>query len=50
MIVCAASLLARNPRPTAEEVTAGMDGHLCRCATYVRIQRAVLRVANGGAA
>lgn len=48
MIVAGASLLADNPRPTAEDVKAGMNGHLCRCAAYTRITRAVLRAAESG--
>lgn len=50
MIIAAASLLAGNPQPTADEVVAGMNGHLCRCAAYARITRAVLRAAGKGEA
>ncbi len=39
-IMQAASLLAKNPDPTKAEIVAHMDGNLCRCMTYVRIQRA----------
>ena len=46
-IVSATALLAANPSPTAEEVRAGMAGNLCRCGCYVKIERAVLRVAEG---
>ncbi len=41
----AASLLSKNTSPTKEEVVAHMDGNLCRCMTYGRIQKAVLRAA-----
>jgi isoquinoline 1-oxidoreductase alpha subunit len=41
----AASLLAKNDNPTRQEVIEHMDGNLCRCMTYSRIQRAVLRAA-----
>ena len=34
-IMQAASLLAKNPDPTKDEVVAHMDGNLCRCMTYV---------------
>src|SRR5712692_4877155 len=44
-IMQAASLLAKNVNPTREEVIAHMNGNLCRCMTYSRIQRAVLRAA-----
>ena len=44
-IMQAASLLAKNPDPTKEEVVAHMDGNLCRCMTYSRIQSAIMRAA-----
>ncbi len=43
----AAALLAKNPNPTDEEIVAGMAGNICRCATYVRIKRAIKRAARG---
>ena len=45
-IMEAAALLARNPKPTREEIVAGMNGHICRCITYHRIIRAIERVAS----
>ncbi len=42
----AASLLSKNPNPTKEEVVAHMDGNLCRCMTYSRIQKAIMRAAS----
>ncbi len=44
-IMQAAALLAKNDSPTKDEVTEHMDGNLCRCMTYVRIRRAVMRAA-----
>ena len=44
-IMQAASLLAKNPDPTKAEIVAHMDGNLCRCMTYARIQRAIMRAA-----
>ena len=44
-IMQAASLLAKNPNPSKDEVVAHMDGNLCRCMTYSRIQKAILRAA-----
>lgn len=44
-IMQAASLLSKNQSPTKAEVVAHMDGNLCRCMTYSRIQKAVLRAA-----
>jgi isoquinoline 1-oxidoreductase alpha subunit len=45
-IMQAASLLAKNSDPTKEEVVAHMDGNLCRCMTYSRIQKAIMRAAS----
>ena len=46
-IMQAASLLAKNPNPTDEQIVAEMSGNICRCATYVRIKRAIKRAAQG---
>lgn len=46
MIVSAAALLARTPRPSEAEVRAALDRNLCRCGSYQRIVRAVLRAAE----
>jgi isoquinoline 1-oxidoreductase alpha subunit len=43
MIMAAASLLKQQPRPSDQDIDAGMT-NLCRCATYVRI-RAAIRLA-----
>ena len=45
-IVSATALLAAVSHPTAEEVRAALAGNLCRCGSYARIERAVLRVAG----
>jgi isoquinoline 1-oxidoreductase alpha subunit len=45
-IMQAAALLAKNNNPTKEEVIDHMDGNLCRCMTYARIQKAILRAAS----
>ena len=44
-IMSAAALLARTPRPTDEDIDAGMNPHICRCATYLRIREAIHRAA-----
>ncbi len=44
-IMAAAALLAETPRPEADEIDAGMT-NLCRCGTYTRIRRAILRAAE----
>jgi aerobic-type carbon monoxide dehydrogenase small subunit (CoxS/CutS family) len=48
-ILTAKALLDRNPRPTDAEIRAAMDGALCRCMTYYRVQAAIRRVVNGAA-
>jgi aerobic-type carbon monoxide dehydrogenase small subunit (CoxS/CutS family) len=40
-IMQAASLLARIPDPTDEQINAAMSGNICRCGTYQRIRRAI---------
>jgi nicotinate dehydrogenase subunit A len=45
MIMAAKELLDRNPRPSDGEVRSALAGNLCRCGTYNRIIRAVLRAA-----
>ncbi|HEU5192750.1 MAG TPA: (2Fe-2S)-binding protein [Methylomirabilota bacterium] len=46
-IMQAAALLARNPNPSDEEIVSHMSGNICRCATYLRIKRAIKRAAKG---
>jgi aerobic carbon-monoxide dehydrogenase small subunit len=45
MIMRAVELLERNPKPSEEEVRAGLEGNLCRCTGYHNIVRAVLSAA-----
>ncbi len=44
MIVAAADLLERNPRPDESEARQALAGNLCRCTGYVKIVEAVLSV------
>jgi aerobic-type carbon monoxide dehydrogenase small subunit (CoxS/CutS family) len=46
-IMQAAALLARNSNPSDDEIVAHMSGNICRCATYLRIKRAIRRAAKG---
>jgi nicotinate dehydrogenase subunit A len=48
MVIAAAALLKQKPKPSLAEIKAGMDGHLCRCGTHLRIIRAIERAANEG--
>jgi nicotinate dehydrogenase subunit A len=41
MIMTAYGLLLKNPKPTRQEIIAGMDNNLCRCAAHQRIVQAV---------
>ena len=49
-IMTAKALLDRNPNPTDAQIREGMEGALCRCMTYYRIQAAIKRVVRGSAA
>ncbi len=49
MMLEATALLAEKPAPTEHEVDAALDGVLCRCGSYGRVRRAVLRAARLGA-
>ncbi len=46
-IMTAKAMLDRNPHPTDAQIRDGMEGILCRCMTYYRVQQAIKRVANG---
>ena len=48
MLMSATALLARNPRPSEEDVRVAIQGNICRCTGYVNIVEAV--VAAGGKA
>ena len=41
MVMQAAALLAREPRPSAQRIRDELSGNLCRCGTHVEIVRAV---------
>ncbi len=45
-IMTAKALLDQNPDPSDAEIRQGMNGNLCRCLTYYRIQAAVKRAAR----
>ena len=46
ILMSAAALLKRNPKPTETEVRTALDRNLCRCGSQNRMVRAVLRAAN----
>lgn len=45
MIMAAAALLKQTPRPSQTEIDEGIT-NLCRCGTYPRIRKAILRAAE----
>jgi isoquinoline 1-oxidoreductase alpha subunit len=45
-IMTAAALLTATPKPTEQQITDGMTGNICRCATYHRIRGAVARASD----
>jgi isoquinoline 1-oxidoreductase subunit alpha len=45
-IMSAVALLARNPKPTDDQIDAALAGHICRCGTYLRIRKAVKMAAG----
>jgi nicotinate dehydrogenase subunit A len=46
MIMSAASVLARNAKPSEDDIRSELDGNLCRCGSHVRVVRAVLRASG----
>ena len=45
-IMQAAALLAKNKKPSRDQIVRHMDGVICRCGTYQRIVRAIQRAAK----
>jgi aerobic-type carbon monoxide dehydrogenase small subunit (CoxS/CutS family) len=48
-IMTAKALLDRNPNPSDAEIRTAMDGALCRCMTYYRVQAAIKRAVRNTA-
>lgn len=46
ILISAAALLSKNPKPSESEVRAALDRNLCRCGAHNRMVRAVMRVAG----
>ena len=40
-IMTASAFLKENPNPTTDEIREAMNGNICRCASYNRIEKAV---------
>jgi aerobic-type carbon monoxide dehydrogenase small subunit (CoxS/CutS family) len=48
MLLTAAGLLKAKPHPTESEIDAAMSEVICRCGTYTRIRRAILKACSAG--
>jgi len=46
MLIQAADLLSTTKNPTEQQIKQAMNGHLCRCGTYIPIIRAIQRAAK----
>ena len=49
VLMSATALLARNPRPSEEEVRYALQGNICRCTGYWNIVEAVVAAGKGAA-
>ena len=49
-LMTAAALLKDNPTPTDADIDDAMSGNLCRCATYIRVRRAIHAASKAGVA
>ena len=45
-MMSAAALLAKNPKPTDQDIDGAMNGNICRCGTYLRIRQAIHKAAT----
>jgi len=45
-IMQATALLAKTPKPTDAQIDNAMNGNICRCGTYTRIQVAIKTAAG----
>lgn len=45
-IMTAAAFLKENPNPTDQDIRLAMQGHICRCGTYIRIRKAIKTAAT----
>ena len=46
IIMTAYALLARNAHPDEAEISAALDGNICRCGTHARILRAIKKASE----
>src|SRR5581483_3224313 len=48
MIMTAAGLVARNPKPSEADIRNELEGNLCRCGSHVRVVCAILAATGQG--
>src|SRR5436189_3042922 len=41
-VMATVALLEKHPKPSVEQIKKGLDGNICRCGTFVRIQEAAV--------
>jgi nicotinate dehydrogenase subunit A len=46
LLMTAAALLKRNPRPSQADIQQALEGNLCRCGVQNRVMRAVLKASS----
>lgn len=46
MVMKAVSILAKNPKPTEEEIRIELEGNICRCTGYVKIVEAIQKASD----
>ena len=46
LLMAAAALLRRNPKPSETEIRLALDGNLCRCGVHNRVVRAVQKASS----
>ena len=46
VLMTAAELLAKNPKPTDQDIIDAMDANLCRCGAYMRIRQGIKEAAR----
>jgi isoquinoline 1-oxidoreductase subunit alpha len=47
-IMSATALLKQTPKPSDADIDTAMAGNICRCATYIRIRKAIKRASGQG--
>ena len=46
MVMKSVSILAKNPKPTEEEIRRELEGNICRCTGYVKIVQAIQKASE----